>query len=118
MSQCAAQRGFLMFRDCGNEADGECSRCGRPMCDEHLARSGMCLDCEARSMDGEHPDATLLGAYAFRNDFYRRTHYRPLGLDAATDPYYDDYDVRGFQSRTKHSLADVDDDREPGFGDS
>jgi hypothetical protein len=117
MNECAAQRGFLMFHSCGNPAAGECSNCGRPMCEEHLAPNGQCLDCAARG--GAMSGAALgsaLWAYGFRDRFYRGTHYRPLGLDPA-DPYYDDYDVRSFDSRARHAGV-LDDEREPGFGDS
>lgn len=121
MNECAAQRGFLMFRNCGNPAIGGCSSCGRPMCSEHLAASTgftTCLDCVARRPGEEWTNADgREWAYGFRHQYYSAfSQYRPIGLDAS-DPYYDDYDVRSFDSRAKHAV-DLDDEREPSFGDS
>jgi hypothetical protein len=122
MNECAAQRGFLMFRDCGNAAAAECSNCGRPMCEEHL-NGAQCLDCAGRGMSmgtgaliGVGVGATAAWAYGFRHHYYNSSGYRPIGLDAA-DPFYDDYDVRSFNAPARH-VADLDDEREPGFGDS
>jgi hypothetical protein len=125
MNECAAQRGFLMFRNCGNPATSECSTCGRPMCAEHLAAStgfSSCLDCAARR-PGDAWNATegREWAYGFRNNFYRVARYAPLGIAAAVmaDAFYDDYDVRSFDSRAKHAAAaDLDEENEPSFGDS
>ena len=126
MNECAAQRGFLMFRDCGNPATNECATCGRPMCSEHLAASTgftTCLDCVARR-PGDEWNKTTDGreyAYGFRHHFYTAAAFAPigLGLAALADSFYDDYDIRSFDSRRRHAaLADVDDEREPSFGDS
>ncbi len=121
MNECAAQRGFLMFRNCGNPATNECSTCGRPMCSEHLsAASGFttCLDCSARQQGDKWQGANgHEWAYGFRHRYYAAGLYHPIGIDR-TDPYYDDYDVRSFDSRAKHAAALDDDEREPGFGDS
>lgn len=122
MNECAAQRGFLMFRNCGNPSTNECASCGRPMCSEHLAASTgftTCLDCVARRPGDEWSGADGREyAYGFRHQYYSTfSQYRPLGLDA-TDPYYDDYDIRSFDSRAKHAVDLDDDDREPSFGDS
>ena len=43
--------------------------------------------------------------------------FAPLGLASLSDPFYDEYDVRSFDSRAKHAAA-LDEDREPSFGDS
>jgi hypothetical protein len=124
MNECAAQRGFLMFRDCGNPASGSCSTCGRPMCSEHLAAStgfSTCLDCAARRPDEAwNKTEGREWAYGFRNNFYRTAMYAPIGLAAAVaaDSFYDDYDVRSFDSRRQHAAALDEDEREPGFGDS
>jgi len=121
MNECAAQRGFLMFRNCGNPATGECGSCGRPMCSEHLAASTgytTCLDCVARRPGNEwNSTEGREWAYGFRHHYYTAVAFAPLGLVALADPFYDDYDVRSFDSRAKHAAA-LDEDREPSFGDS
>jgi hypothetical protein len=123
MNECAAQRGFLMFRNCGNPATSECGTCGRPMCSEHLAASSgftTCLDCSARRPgDAWNKTEGREWAYGFRHNFYTVAGYAPIGLAAAVaaDAFYDDYDVRSFDSRAKHA-ADLDEEREPSFGDS
>ena len=123
MNECAAQRGFLMFRNCGKTATGECSNCGRPMCSEHLAASTnytTCLDCAARQPDSKWSAGDDREyAYGFRHAFYTTAAFAPIGLMAAVaaDSFYDDYDVRSFDSRRKHA-ADLDEEREPSFGDS
>jgi hypothetical protein len=116
MSECAAQRGFLMFRECGNPAGAECGNCGRPMCFEHIGAGGHCLDCNAHGSMMDTPDGTTAGAYGFRHHFYHTAGYRPVGLDPS-DAYYDEYDVRGFDSRKRHAAL-LDEEREPDFGDS
>jgi hypothetical protein len=120
MNECAAQRGFLMFRDCGNPATGECADCGRPMCSEHLAASTnytVCLDCLARRPNNEwNTTNDREYAYGFRHAFYTTAGFAPIGL-AAADAFYNDYDIRSFDSRRKHAV-DLDEEREPSFGDS
>jgi len=124
MNECAAQRGFLMFRNCGNAANTECSNCGRPMCSEHLAASTgftKCLDCTAREPDSKWSAGNDREyAYGFRHAFYTAAAFAPIGLmaAAAADPFYDDYDVRSFDSRRKNAVAVDEDEEEPGFGDS
>ncbi len=56
MSKCQIKTGFLVLRDCENEALDNCSICGKWICNKHKRSHPQnqrvcCIDCYAKSLD-------------------------------------------------------------------
>ena len=119
-SNCVIRKGFLTLRDCGNPASRDCAACGRPACSKHLAATSgfaQCLECAARSARDQDPGAYDYGpdwSYRYRRHYYSRG-YTPIYTGSY---YYDDYDVRSFDSRVNARTVDHDTDTRSDFGDS
>lgn len=50
MSECKHKLGLLTLRDCGNEVEVICAKCGKPVCSEHFVvreEQRICLECVA-----------------------------------------------------------------------
>lgn len=129
---CMAKRGFLTLRNCDNAEVRNCETCGRPMCNEHLsARSGykQCLECASATVDSEKdPNFDPEWAYSYRRNYYRRSGYSPIDFalmgvagaavaGVAAGAYWSGVDRRGFR-RNAAGQNPLDEEREPGFGDS
>jgi len=57
MMPCAVTTGFFVLRRCGRRAVAGCPRCGRPLCQSHVADHGLCPECAAALDDATHPAA-------------------------------------------------------------
>jgi hypothetical protein len=120
---CMAKRGFLTLRNCDNPEAQTCETCGRPMCTEHLsARSGykQCLECASAGVDLDtDPNLDPEWAASYRRDYYRRSGYSPIdfALMGAAGSYWNGVDRRAFRANAA-GRNPLDEDREPGFGDS
>jgi hypothetical protein len=119
-SSCVIRKGFLTLRDCGNPASRNCSACGRPACSKHLdSASGFtqCVECASSAARDRDPGVYDYGTdwpYRYRHHYYSRG-YRPIYTGSY---YYNDYDVRSFDSRTNASTVDHDNNPASTFGDS
>jgi recombinational DNA repair protein (RecF pathway) len=67
-SQCEMIIGFLVPRRCENPALGNCSRCGRGYCEEHISVETQGLICKACSQGLEQPVALPLTAQSFSDE--------------------------------------------------
>ncbi len=124
MGTCMARRGFLTLSDCENMATTACSNCGRMMCPVHLSPTSgftLCLDCAAtqqpqqENQEGE-TDYNEEWATGYRNNYYSETRYAPMYSGSHHDSYYDDQDVRSFDTEDQ-GVVDDEEDR-GGFGES
>lgn len=121
--ECAARRGFLTLRDCGQSAHQQCITCSRPMCSEHLSSASgyqECLDCFTKGEQSKTvTDDDPAWAYRYRRDYYDSSSYHAIYLGSSHDSYYDDLDVRSFDDDMNGGRIDADDGAEAaGFGDS
>jgi hypothetical protein len=126
MDTCAARRGFLTMRDCGEAANQLCNTCQRPMCTEHLSSASgyqQCLDCftkgdQAKTTENvDESDPTW--ARRYQRDYYASSGYHAIYYGRSNDDYYDDLDVRSFDDDVNAGALDDDDGGErAGFADS
>lgn len=146
MAACAVKRGIIALRDCGAEGVNICAECGRPACAEHTRiQSGdvLCVECYARREQAAIAEAkgksgTSGGAktkypgrsgtdndewddlsypFGYRHHYYSSYGYSPIYIGDYYDSYYDDYDVRSFDS-TGQAELDGDGPDAGGFYDS
>jgi hypothetical protein len=131
MNQCMSKQGFFSLRPCGEAASADCATCLRPVCGRHLSPSSgftQCLDCTARGVEGQvlEPRGVNPGtddrewAYGYRRGYYASGVYSPFNY-GDDDSYYDDYDMRSFDSdlgATGASAGGRDSDDAPDWTDS
>jgi hypothetical protein len=125
MGTCMARRGFLTLGDCENPAATMCGTCGRAMCAVHLSpQTGFstCYDCaaanptNAQEGEGEYDETW---SHRYRDEYYSTTGYRPVYSGTHhSDTYYDDQDVRSFDSEADDDLAGDDESAAGDFGES
>ncbi len=65
MANCQVKTGFLVLRDCGNEAIDSCSICGCSICFKHKRTHPQnnqicCIDCYAKSLDEAEGQNSIL----------------------------------------------------------
>lgn len=58
MARCEVKTGFMVLRDCENEATENCSVCGKHVCFKHKrfhpkTQQVCCIDCYAKNLDEE-----------------------------------------------------------------
>jgi recombinational DNA repair protein (RecF pathway) len=89
---CGGQIGFLAPRACPNAAVGDCSKCGRAVCEEHCHVAGdglLCRHCET----GSELPSTLAG----------------LAAAAALVPLFTPSDIGAFEAAAdEEPLAEAD----------
>lgn len=109
MSRCQAKKGFFTLRDCSGTAAGDCRQCGRHICSDHLSAEDpqVCKECMGKMRDREYDDDEWF--YSYRHVYYTEHHYNPIYFGHHYR-YYDDYDVRSFDSRDDHDDGVLDDD--------
>ncbi len=132
MERCQAKIGFFSLRDCPEAAVRKCVDCNRSMCPAHLSQQSghtRCLDCEGKAAEAkgatgtppmDRPLTDPGWAYRYRHRFYGAAGFAPIYFGTMYDPYYDDYDLRAFDSRmaSRGPSRAVDRDRGTTSGDS
>jgi hypothetical protein len=132
MSQCAVKRGIITLRDCGAEASDTCTKCARPICQEHTKIRGtevMCVECFARQVEEESKQQAQGGKgakppskpvaqgdewddptwpYSYRHHYYSTYNYHPFYWGSYYDNYYDGYDLRSFSHRSHDNYDNED----------
>ena len=128
MERCQAKTGFFSLRDCGEAAAKHCATCKRAMCSKHLSSGSgytRCLDCDARTAEAKGAKGTLPAdrpltdpgfAYRYRTRYYGSSGYAPIYFGTLYDSYYDDYDMRSFDSDMASRGPDMAPEREGGAG--
>jgi len=122
LDMCSCKRGFFTLRDCTNMATGTCTSCSRRICAQHLAQTGLCVECAARQDEDRALDEPLdpagnpIGtANRYRTRWYRTSGYSPV-FWGTSDSYWTTNDYRYYD---EGSSGDYDnDDDGGGFGDS
>ncbi|HET6148927.1 MAG TPA: hypothetical protein VFH68_15425 [Polyangia bacterium] len=128
LHRCQCTRGFFTLRPCAADAPLVCPHCQRRICAEHWRAGSVppcCVECaaraeEARSLDDDYDSYWF---HSYRHGYYRSHGYRPIYVGTQVDPYYDQYDARGFDPAAGAGAAaagggDFDDDGVGGLGDS
>lgn len=119
--RCQCTRGFFTLRPCAVEAPNNCPQCQRWICAEHWYVGGpihCCVECAARADEARHVYDDDLWFHSYRDRYYTSSGYRAVYV-GYVDPYYDRYDVRGFDAAAAPAgVADFDDDGAGGLGDS
>ena len=115
IDRCACKRGFFTLRDCANGAVTSCSACSRRVCQDHLAQTGLCVECAAkRQEESALEEGATLTAVRYRTRWYDSRGYSPVWW-ATYDPYWSGADYRWYD---EGSGSYEDDDDGGGFGDS
>jgi len=98
MSNCRVRRGFFVLRDCGEPTAQICRGCQRTTCAKHYDGAvNLCIECKSRDKDLTWRDDGY--AMSRRNSYYRDRGYSPIYWGHFHhDPYYNDYNVRDFDS--------------------
>ena len=68
---CNESAGFLFHHDCFRSPCNECSRCGKPICDEHsreMSQATVCIQCAKRRVDRTQRDSPHGRRY--HNNYY------------------------------------------------
>lgn len=128
MEKCQAKIGFFSLRDCGENAVKHCATCNRAMCSMHLSPASghmHCLDCEARAAEAKGVKGTPPAdrpltdpgfPYRYRTRYYGSSGYAPIYFGTFYDSYYDDYDLRSFDSDMASRGPAMAKERERGTG--
>ncbi|WP_113702261.1 hypothetical protein [Nonomuraea lactucae] len=105
MTPCLETTGFFVLGRCGRPAVTGCPRCGKPVCERHVAPAGLCPECAAAQGYGTPYDP-------FWTSGYRSHHYHSSG-SAYSDPgwyaTFDDYDRGAFDLEDQGDFGDGDD---------
>ncbi len=81
---CAIKQGFFLIRSCDQPAVTICPSCQRPACSAHFSPQNVCVECAARQNLHGAAQSEPNDPYMLRLDYYRKSNFQPLNLDAPT----------------------------------
>lgn len=129
MDNCNMKRGFFFLRECDHPAREECRVCGKAFCNEHLRihpqqNAPVCLDCLGKQIQGAkdkscYKDQYQTWGYGYRHNYYQQD-YTPfyVGHRNSNDDFFDNYDVRSFDTSSENDPDAEDFDAEANTFDS
>lgn len=117
VTRCTVTTGFFVLGRCGRQAVAACGQCGRPVCAEHAAATGVCPECLAAQGYGAHDPHDPSWARGRRRHYYQSSGH--AYQDAAWYSSFDQYDRGAFNPGDDYSHGgDWGTDDDTGFVDS
>ena len=106
--RCQAKRGVMTLRRCDEPASNVCSKCQRPTCPAHLAKSAdlVCLDCAARASPATSREQPAMADYDSPGWAFGMRNWLLFSGSGAPDQMFDRADERSFEHRREDDLSD------------